>query len=297
MGRVKRYKKIKACDPFAKRGAIDSKGGSSYDQPPDLFEQKKREKRKKERSMDNDDDREILMQREALRAIRLTKTHVKGTDKVEGKKVDETMKEFKDRVRDQTKVTLIEELSKLTSTAKKRKERLKERKVKRKLKKSSKSNNGSDGNSDEETEFFEAANGRLRPSDLGGASSFKGIDTRFGDRNDRPPELMIKPKMKRKQNDSQSSNSSNSSDAVDNEKKQKKSLEAIWDGGDDIGSTTKTAAVAAADGRSNHGGIIYNGTGGAKATASEMEQLRLKAMAAYKQLREKRLEAIKNKHY
>lgn len=42
MGRVRRYKKYKAIDPFSKRGGrgLDAAGSSAHDEPPDIHERK-----------------------------------------------------------------------------------------------------------------------------------------------------------------------------------------------------------------------------------------------------------------
>ena len=39
MGRVRRYKKVKSCDTFAKKKVNLSKGENKYDQPPSVFEE------------------------------------------------------------------------------------------------------------------------------------------------------------------------------------------------------------------------------------------------------------------
>ncbi len=41
MGRVSRYKKIKSCDPFAKRLQKVEKVDTIHDQPPDEFHEKR----------------------------------------------------------------------------------------------------------------------------------------------------------------------------------------------------------------------------------------------------------------
>lgn len=47
MGRVKRYKKIKACDPFSKKKVIDPKA-MTHDESPEEFEIRQKKKRMKE---------------------------------------------------------------------------------------------------------------------------------------------------------------------------------------------------------------------------------------------------------
>ncbi len=72
MGRVRRYKKYKACDPFAKRGGKKDDGVDVHDEPPDLHEEKSREtKRKRERDWGDEGKRELSLQREAFRDLRL----------------------------------------------------------------------------------------------------------------------------------------------------------------------------------------------------------------------------------
>ena len=108
MGRVRRYKKIKSIDPFAKRGSNNTKGLGTYDEPPDVFEEKQRDRKRKERVWDNLDDQEILLQREALRVLRIEKSlqPKKSESQIEGKKNDESMKDFKRRIREETTTTL-----------------------------------------------------------------------------------------------------------------------------------------------------------------------------------------------
>jgi hypothetical protein len=186
MGRVKKYKKIKAIDPFAKRGT--GKVDTTYDEPPDVFEEKRRTaaKRKATKSWDVEEDREQMIQQEAWRDIKSQKrekgmnyiifllyllfnhnlyilyynigNHYEKT--IVGKKNDETMKEFKDRVRTETRITLRDELSALSSTSIKRKRRLKERKQKRKpgYKKEEEP---------DDMDFNQSETGHLRESDKG----------------------------------------------------------------------------------------------------------------------------------
>lgn len=184
MGRVRRYHKIKAIDPFSKSRGVDIYGGKKssvqYDEPPELFEERKDQKKRKIRSWDVEEDREILMQREALRSLRkegkavelLPSGNKKGGNKssdtavkkIEGKKEDESMKDFKARVRQETRITLRDELQSITKTAKKRKLRLKERKMKNK---GGNSNNGNDDDDDimdniDAREFNQSESGKLR---------------------------------------------------------------------------------------------------------------------------------------
>lgn len=119
MGRVRKYKKIKAIDPFSKRGKDTVGKWSSYDEPPSLYNEKKKKTNKK-LSVDDDD---LLIQREGLRALRDEKRYpnlgLKKTE-IEGKRNDENMRDFKIRIRQETKDILIDELKGMTATAKKR---------------------------------------------------------------------------------------------------------------------------------------------------------------------------------
>ena len=193
MGRVRRYKKVKSFDPFAKkeRGGSSSpkaKGSdtSSYDEPPDVFENKKRKQQGEQMSWDNEEDKEVMLQREALRALRTDKKNDNAAieKRDTSKRTDETMKQFKQRIRDETKVILRDELKGMTSTAKKRKLRLKERKLKRqgKLQKSS-------GGDDADDDHYSKDGGEEDVLEFRA-----GEAVRFGDVAHRPPELSFRPK-------------------------------------------------------------------------------------------------------
>ena len=70
MGRVKRYKKIKACDPFANRKNQVKVIDLIHDEPPENFEKRSKRKRKRTLNWDDENQRELLLQREAIRDIR-----------------------------------------------------------------------------------------------------------------------------------------------------------------------------------------------------------------------------------
>ena len=107
----------------------------------------------KQSAWDDESQRERMLQREALRSMRADNTitaaekSIRGGSsssggginqqpyQLEGKRADESSKDFKLRIRQETRKTLAVELQKLTSTAQKRKARLKERSTKRKQKK------------------------------------------------------------------------------------------------------------------------------------------------------------------
>lgn len=65
MGRVRRYKKFKACDPFSKRGKTEV--DTIHDEPPSQFEQRARRsgKRGEGGGDDTEDEYEKFLRREA----------------------------------------------------------------------------------------------------------------------------------------------------------------------------------------------------------------------------------------
>jgi len=287
MGRVRKYKKYKSCDPYAKKkkATVDDR----VDEPPDLFEAREHADRKrKERRFDDENVRELLLQREAVRSLKEEEKKKAANDrKIEGKKESESMKDFKTRVRQETRKTLQEELKNMTSTAKKRKERLKERKAKRK---------GLPGkvNREEIEEGFScSADGRLRPSDLGGNDEFaKAPVFKFGERADRPPDFKgllkftEKPmRLKQQQEEENRATKKKRDDGgrqdESSQKKHKKiSVTDIANGDDGLGFNVRKVAD----------GIIHagNGTGRTSASVEEMEVLRQRVQAAYRAVQEKR---------
>ena len=309
MGRVRSYKKIKACDPFAKRSKREV--DTVHDEPPEIYEEKaRRDAKRKERPWDTDDAKERELQREARRVLRETERtkHVSSQKKIEGKRDDESMRDFKVRIRQETRMTLKEAVTNNSATSIKRKERLKDRKLKREGKPARVAR------VDEEEGFSSAANGRLRASDMGGRDDFARPEVvRFGDRSERPPDLknLVKfaEKPMRKQQEqrrlqpaapsaqssssassSYSSASATSSSAFPPPKRKK----------------TPIAEVAGMDGDALHapsavgrgaagalGGIIHAGDGSGKTSASfaEMAALRERVQQAYKKVQQKRREA------
>jgi hypothetical protein len=321
MGRVSRYKKVKAVDPTSRRGrgSLDPKA-AIYDEPPDLFEQRQATKKRKERSWDNEEDRDRLLQQEALRALRVADQSEKNVKRKqpEAKRPGESMKEFKTRIRQETRLTLKEELKAMSSSTKKRKEKLKEKKMKLKEKKNKSTANGDDDLKDSEDaqEFHQSADGRLRASDLGGPSSFRTADdnVRFGDSANAPPVLNIKPKLKLKGKEGRGEDgksthkvNSNNDDDKDREesgfqtgssvrkkskKEKKQEMERIWLKSDDTGGSG--GGNIRGHGRSSS--IIHQG--GGKPSVDEMEELRQRAQEAYKKVKEKRLqEKLKGFHH
>ena len=279
MGRVRKYKKIKAIDPFSKRGKDTVGKWSSYDEPPSLYNEKK--KKKKIQQIQDVDD--LLIQREGLRALRDEKRYPNMNQKkkteVEGKRNDENMRDFKIRIREETKSILIDELKGMTATAKKKKLRLAERKKK---KKASKLN----GNNEEQIEFFQASNGTIRPSDLGAPASFRTSDEElaFGSVNDAPPILSVYPKLKNKStttlNNVSSAGNASKNDAPHNKKLK---LESIWNSNDEYKQPNSNDINRI--GNSNRTSI----------NKLDLEKVRLEAQEAYKKLKAVRTAAFNAK--
>ncbi len=118
MGRLKRYKKIKAFDPFAKKSKVSlpivDKNRQKFELSPDELDSKKKKKSKKHHSLDfnNEDDLEKFYQREALKDIERSKlgaTIESKMKKIEEKRDDETMRDYKARLRQETRETLRDE--------------------------------------------------------------------------------------------------------------------------------------------------------------------------------------------
>eukprot|EP01032_Pedospumella_encystans_P007593 gene7593-9094_t len=184
-----------ACDPNSKQYGKQNKD-TKYDEPPEIFEKKtKKIKDDSDAKWEDEEKRERMLQREALRDLRQTTAKNALKEKtIEGKRADESMQEFKARIRKETRKTLAEEITKMTATAVKRKMRLKERSQKRKSKK-----NGNNQNAEEEDDanniqdFYSAENGHLRPSDLGESrTSFRPTEqVVFGAAPERPPDLHV----------------------------------------------------------------------------------------------------------
>mmetsp|Transcript_23819 Transcript_23819/g.21677 ORF Transcript_23819/g.21677 Transcript_23819/m.21677 type:complete len:268 (-) Transcript_23819:82-885(-) len=195
MGRVKRYKKIKACDPFAKRSntvkAIDYK----HDQPPEKYEKKAKRREKRSLKWENDEDRELLLQKTALKELQENKSVV---PKIEGKHADETMREFKTRIRFETKKSLVQQTKKISSTAQKRKNHLINKKILKKNKKLKISNDLDSYNVVEE-EYIDFNNNVNNNNEIVKTKTFitnkpikefnKPEIIQFNERVDRPPDV------------------------------------------------------------------------------------------------------------
>lgn len=218
MGRVRRYKKYKACDPFSSNNGGEAsfdnnrKNSGSCDEPPELFDERsKKKKRRKEWDWENEDERDLMIQRDAMREIQHNKTNTtKNMKKIEGKRENETMKQFKRRLRQETRITLKEEVKKLSSTAQKRKLRLKERKLKRegksKPKPSEEPEFASHENNMEQHESSDMKVTQIRKSTESNTATLDYVRERV----DNPPDLTIfklqmKIPMKKVSNDFKSS--------------------------------------------------------------------------------------------
>lgn len=292
MGRVRKYKKLKACDPFANRGKGGKEGASEHDEPPELFEAREQKARKrKERSWDDENTRELMLQREALRTLRESeKSSSANARKIEGKKTDESMKDFKTRIRQETRNALRDELKNLTSTAKKRKVRLKERKIKRE---GGVSTTVRGGRPEYEEGFSSSSDGRLRPSDLGGSDEFaKAEVVRFGERVLAPPVFSKSVLKFAKKADSEAGQAKKAKKDQEERKQSAAELQkpplAKKKKVSDITDTASANIDRPPSGLRE--GIIYagNGSGKSSASADEMEELRKRVQESYKRIQEKR---------
>lgn len=289
MGRVRKYKKVKNIGDGG-RGAKSEK----HDQPPSVWESERRKSVKRyHKAFDGEDAFERMLQHEARRQIRVhEESHTnsvsdKGTKKiktVEGKKEEETMKQFKNRIRDETSKTLRDEISKMTTTAKKGKQYL----IDKKLKKRGHSVINAD-RSEEEEGFSSRHDGHLRPSDLGGSDEFEGASTiKFGERVDQPPEFTKVAPLKLKGDGPQKivkappTKHNRNHDHGDDAKKKKKTVK----------KQRISDVVERSRGDDGITGDAFfvnqrSGVGGAKASAAELEEMRQKVQAAYRQIRDK----------
>lgn len=207
MGRVKRYKKFKACDPFSKqfnRREFDD----VHDEPPNLFEDKQERSVKKAKRLENNEMFQIRKfakntDHTASSSVTSVKEEIK---KIEGKREDESMKSFKKRLRQETRETLRDEIKGLTATAQKKKQRLKERKQQRKKGKveeqlihPGKSRDERDDSETLDREFGASETGMLRASDMDDAKmNFDAVgadEVKFGERVEAPPDLRFSFKM------------------------------------------------------------------------------------------------------
>ena len=115
-----------ACDPFSKRGG-KSVTDTIHDEPPEMFEKRgnstyfeatsvliefsvNNSKKRKQHDWDDEAQRELILQREAMRNLKAMeqKERQKEAVKIEPQKEGESLREFKKRVREGTrKVSLF----------------------------------------------------------------------------------------------------------------------------------------------------------------------------------------------
>jgi len=274
MGRVRRYKKLKSVDPFAKRGKAEI--DTIHDEPPNRFNERSR---KTEQNLKKYENNLMAQFRKAARetvvssntSSKVTKTEEAKNKTIESRREGESMKTFMKRVRQATRETLRDELKSMTSTAQKRKQRLKERKKKRKAGKSA-------GDVfQEEVEFFGASEtGHVRPSDIQGSrESFQERETiGFGERVERPPEL--KHKIKRPA-------TATNGKGIKRPRESEESTTAGARFAKEMQKRSKSTESARREGR------IHSGAGEASTlSTADLEMARKSAMAAYKALQKKR---------
>ncbi|CAM9912604.1 unnamed protein product [Ectocarpus fasciculatus] len=158
MGRVRKYKKVKAMDPFAKGGGggrmgMGRKGGSDVDRnlPPDVKNHQaqrlnnlegdgKSKKNKNKRRLPQWAHEEL---KETAKRVREEHADPEGKGRhpepqraaMEGKREDESMRQFNKRVREGTAQLLKDEFKEHSATNKRRKKYLDDKKRKNKLKK------------------------------------------------------------------------------------------------------------------------------------------------------------------
>ena len=309
MGRVRRYKKVKSVENWESRPSTSDK----HDQPPSIWEGEQRRSAKRvNKAFDDDKTFERMLQHEARRQIKVeeekgtSSTSGIGTARVksiEGKKEDETMKEFKNRIRQETSKTLREEIGKLKSSSKKSKQYLVDKKNKKKGKVTV------DVDKEEYEEGFSARDdGVLRASDLGGADDWEKSDrVMFGERVDRPPEFLKVAPLKLKgdgpikvakhapgkHNRNNNNNSGGAMEDSDhhqnhnnysNKKPKKEKKRNI----SDVVESTTDEGFHGGDADSVFFKSGKTGVGGAKASAAELEALREKVQNAYRAIRDKK---------
>jgi hypothetical protein len=299
MGRVRRYKKVKSVENWESRPSTSDK----HDQPPSIWEGEQRRSAKRvNKAFDDDKTFERMLQHEARRQIKVeeekgaSSTSGIGTARVksiEGKKEDETMKEFKNRIRQETSKTLREEIGKLKASSKKSKQYLVDKKNKKKGKVTV------DVDKEEYDEGFSARDdGVLRASDLGGADDWEKSDrVMFGERVDRPPEFLKVAPLKLKgdgpmkvakhapgkhnrNNSAGTMEESNHSNKKPKKEKKRNIADVVESTTDEGFNGGDADAVFFKSGKT--------GVGGAKASAAELEALREKVQNAYRAIRDKK---------
>jgi len=120
--------------------------------------------------------------------------------------------------------------------------------------------------------------GRIRPSDRGESSEFQRRDVvKFGEVSHMPPDLSkSKLKMEAKKIKVASSSNNNKINQTNNSSQSNHNISS-GDPADQIGTFRNTQKI----------GIIHHG-GGAKASVTEIEAMRIRVQEAYKALKEKR---------
>lgn len=287
MGRVRKYKKVKNIDPFGGGGGAKSE---KYDQPPSVWEgERKKSVKRYNKAFSDEDAFERMLQHEARRQIKIGEdglvTSTAGSKKmktVEGKKDSESMKQFKNRIREETSKTLRQEIGKMTSTAKKGKQFLIDKKNRKK---------GYGERVDDDKEVFEEGfssrqDGHLRYSDLGGADTFDhSSNVKFGERVDQPPDFHKVAPLKLKGDGPMKvvkaapnkHNRKNEASSTATSKKRKQNISDIVESNGDSGLGSDAFFSSG-----------KSGVGGAKASAAELEDMREKVQAAYRKMRDKR---------
>ena len=308
MGRVRRYKKIKSCDTFAKKKSSGTSEVGPYDEPPSMFrERRKKAEKLRTKGMDGEDLEELMLQREALRE--LSQKRELGVDtsgkrkqkQLEGKKEGESMKAFKRRIRQETRKTLYEELSKTSATSLKRKEKAKERKKK---KKELKERNKSGGNKDHEDslEFHQAEDGRIRPSDRGGPATFPSRDVAhsspfIAQTVDRPPEIdkEIKSRLSKRKRDSNGDNNGDEDGDTSNSMLGIRGMKLIRLSNASVNSDSNGSSAGTHS--SSSSSSSKKGPTNVGASVNEMEQMRERVQEAYKLVKQRRKNGNSNRLY
>ena len=278
----------------------------SYNDPPDLFK-RRREQREKRRKKDLSDEEfnDLMIQREAMRELRLNKS-ADASNKarhrnIEGKREDESMKAFKRRIREETRRTLHEEISNMTSTSKRRKQKLKE--IKEKKREQKRLKKGGKGHEEEDNlEFHQSEDGKVRPSDRGGPATFRTKElskdsSYFLDTVDRPPDLRLVNLKRKREKTSFSTQVSDGQklktieiiqqDSYQLQGKSLKSSQVVESAKLEMGNQA-SGVEGDVVGFTGSGSRFLSASAGAKANTSEMELLRAQVQEAYKTMKAKK---------
>ncbi|CAN0125778.1 unnamed protein product, partial [Phaeothamnion confervicola] len=228
MGRVRRYRRIKAIDPFSKRGKGGLGDGVEHELPPDRpnhiaqrFNEDGTRKRKKRpplplwireelKNTAKDDDGEAELAIDPSR-----KKAEEGPPRMKPRGADESLKQFNQRIKRETAQMLIDEAKASSATVKKKKLYLQEKKKQKKLKKQQRideaqsdmrrkrSARGSGGDMEENNDGSDAegrprVRHRRRDGDGGGDDDAFPAPERiaFGEVVHEPPRFTVKPKLR-----------------------------------------------------------------------------------------------------